>query len=106
MIISFPLGAYIVFNSDIGDDINADYPIENIDLFLAGIGLQFPVQLELGDIFIVTWCMFLILFVISFLGPKTNFIKTIIHYTNFTTGTCVMNLPPLFIYFDSFLDIS
>ena len=38
-------------------------------------------QLELGDIFIVTWCMFLILFVISFLGPKTNFIKTIIHYT-------------------------
>ena len=81
MIISFPLGAYIVFNSDIGDDINADYPIENIDLFLAGIGLQFPVQLELGDIFIVTWCIFLILFVISFLGPKTNFIKTIIHYT-------------------------
>ena len=67
MIISFPLGAYIVFNSDIGDDINADYPIENIDLFLAGIGLQFPVQLELGDIFIVTWCMFLILFVISFI---------------------------------------
>jgi len=81
MIISFPLGAYIVFNSDIGDDINADYPIENIDLFLAGIGLQFPVQLELGDVFIVTWCIFLILFVISFLGPKTNFIKTIIHYT-------------------------
>ena len=81
MIISFPLGAYIVFNSDIGDDINADYPIENIDLFLAGIGLQFPVQLELGDIFIVTWCVFLILFVISILGPKTNFIKTIIHYT-------------------------
>jgi len=81
MIISFPLGAYIVFNSDIGDDINADYPIENIDLFLAGIGLQFPVQLELGDIFIVTWCIFLILFAISFLGPKTNFIKTIIQYT-------------------------
>jgi len=81
MIISFPLGAYIVFNSGIGDDINADYPIENIDVFLAGIGLQFPVQLELGDVFIVTWCVFLILFVISFLGPKTNFIKTIIHYT-------------------------
>jgi len=81
MMISFPLGAYIVFNSDIGDDINADYPIENIDLFLAGIGFQFPMQLELGDIFIVTWSAFLILFVISFLGPKTNFIKTIIHYT-------------------------
>jgi len=81
MIISFPLGAYVMFNSDIGDDINADYPIENIDLFLAGISLEFPIQLELGDIFIVTWCVFVILFTISFLGPKTNFIKTIIQYT-------------------------
>ena len=82
MIISFPIGAYIVFNSDIGDDINAEYPIENVDIFLAGIGLQLPIQLELGDVFVVTWCLFAILFVISFLGPKTNFIKTIIHYVN------------------------
>ena len=82
MIISFPIGAYIVFNSDIGDDINSEYPIENVDIFLAGIGLQLPIQLELGDVFVVTWCIFAILFVISFLGPKTNFIKTIIHYVN------------------------
>jgi len=82
MIISFPIGSYIVFNSDIGDDINAEYPIENVDIFLAGIGLQLPIQLELGDVFVVTWCLFAILFVISFLGPKTNFIKTIIHYVN------------------------
>jgi len=82
MIISFPIGAYIVFNSDIGDDINAEYPIENVDIFLAGIGLQLPIQLELGDVFVVTWCLFAILFVISFLGPKTNFIKTIINYVN------------------------
>jgi hypothetical protein len=82
MIISFPIGAYIVFNSDIGDDITAEYPIENVDIFLAGIGLQLPIQLELGDVFVVTWCLFAILFVISFLGPKTNFIKTIIHYVN------------------------
>ena len=53
-----------MFNSNIGNDINADYPVENLDVFLAGINIQFPVQLELGDIFIVTWCMFLILFVI------------------------------------------
>ena len=82
MIISFPIGAYIVFNSDIGDDITAEYPIENVDIFLDGIGLQLPIQLELGDVFVVTWCLFAILFVISFLGPKTNFIKTIIHYVN------------------------
>ena len=82
MIISFPLGAYIVFNSDIGDDINADYPIENINIFLAGFGIELPVELELGDIFIVTWSMFVVLFVVAFLGPKTNLIRTIIHYTS------------------------
>ena len=81
MIISFPLGAYIMFNSNIGNDINADYPVENLDVFLAGINIQFPVQLELGDIFIVTWSVFVILFTISIFGPKTNFIKLIVNYT-------------------------
>jgi len=82
MLISFPMGAYLVFNSDIGDDINAEYPVENIGIFLAGIGIELPTQLELGDIFIITWSIFVILFTISFLGPKTNFIKTIINHAN------------------------
>ena len=81
MIISFPLGAYIMFNSNIGNDINADYPVENLDVFLAGINIQFPDQLELCDIFIVTWSVFVILFTISIFGPKTNFIKLIVNYT-------------------------
>jgi len=81
MIISFPLGAYIMFNSDIGDDINSDYPLENIDLFLAGIGIEFPIQLEIGDIFIISLAAFMILFTISIFGPKINFFKSIILYT-------------------------
>ena len=81
MIISFPLGAYIMFNSDIGNNISADYPIEGVDIFLESIGIKFPIQLELGDLFIVSWCLFVVLFTISFLGPKTNLVKTIIRYT-------------------------
>ena len=39
--------------------------------------MQIPFQYEIGDIFAIIWSAFIILFVISFLGPKKNFIKTI-----------------------------
>ena len=77
MIVSFPLGAYAIFNSEIGDDIDYNFPLEKFDMFLAGINLQFPLEYEIGDIFITVWSIFIILFVISFLGPKKNFMKTI-----------------------------
>ncbi len=77
MIISFPLGAYAIFNSDIGENIDYSFPLEKFDMFLAGINLQFPLEYEIGDIFITVWSIFIILFVISFLGPKKNFMKTI-----------------------------
>ena len=35
MIVSFPLGAYAIFNSDIGDDIDYTYPLEKFDIFWA-----------------------------------------------------------------------
>ncbi len=77
MIVSFPLGAYAIFNSEIGDDIDYNFPLEKFDVFLAGVNLQFPLEYEIGDIFITVWSIFIILFVISFLGPKKNFIKSI-----------------------------
>ena len=77
MIVSFPLGAYAIFNSEIGDDIDYNFPLEKFDMFLAGINLQFPLEYEIGDIFITVLSIFIILFVISFLGPKKNFMKTI-----------------------------
>ncbi len=77
MIISFPIGAYVVFNSDIGKEINFDFPIDGIDVFVAGIGLKIPVQFELGDGFIVAWCAYLVLFAVSLFGPKTNFSKAL-----------------------------
>ena len=77
MIVSFPLGAYAIFNSEMGDDIDYNFPLEKFDLFIAGVNVQLPLEYEIGDIFITIWSIFIILFVISFLGPKKNFMKTI-----------------------------
>jgi len=77
MILSFPTGVYLVFNSEIGDDITHEYPMDSLSLFLAGIGFEAPVKFELGDGFIVIWCTFLILFTIAMFGPKKNFIAVL-----------------------------
>jgi hypothetical protein len=77
MIVSFPLGAYAIFNSDIGDNIDYSFPLEKFDIFIAGVNIQLPMEYEIGDIFVIFWAIFIILFVITFLGPKKNFIKTI-----------------------------
>ena len=77
MILSFPIGTYLVFNSEIGNDITYEYPMDSLSLFLAGIGFDAPVEFELGDGFIVIWCAFLILFTVAMFGPKKNFVKTL-----------------------------
>ena len=77
MVLSFPLGTYVVFNSSIGDDIDYSFPLEQFDIFIAGINLGIPFDFEIGDMFIVFWSIFLILFIITFLGPKYNFLKSI-----------------------------
>ena len=77
MVLSFPLGTYVVFNSSIGDDIDYSFPLEQFDIFIAGINLGIPFNFEIGDMFIVFWSIFLILFIITFLGPKYNFLKSI-----------------------------
>ena len=77
MIVSFPLGVYAIFNSDIGNNIDYSFPLEKFNIFIAGINIQLPIEYEIGDVFIIFWSIFIILFVITFLGPKKNFIKTI-----------------------------
>ncbi|HSD05117.1 MAG TPA: CPBP family intramembrane glutamic endopeptidase [Nitrosopumilaceae archaeon] len=77
MIVSFPIGAYVVFNTDIGREINFEYPLDGINVFLGGIGFKIPFQFELGDGFIVAWSAYLILFSISICGPNKNFIKSV-----------------------------
>ena len=77
MILSFPIGAYLVFNSEIGDNITYEYPMESFSLFLAGIGFEVPITFELGDGFIVIWCTFLILFTVAIFGPKKKIIAVL-----------------------------
>jgi hypothetical protein len=77
MVLSFPLGAYAIFNSNIGNDIDYSFPLENFDIFIAGINVQLPIEYEIGDVFVVCWSIFIILFIITFLGPRKNFVKTI-----------------------------
>ena len=77
MILSFPLGTYTLFNSEIGDDIDYSFPLDQFDIFIAGINLGIPIEYEIGDVFLVFWSIFLILFVITFLGRRNNFLQTI-----------------------------
>ena len=77
MILSFPIGLYVMFNSEIGKDINYQYPIDGLDLFFGGIGYKVPISFELGDAFIIVWAIFLILFSISYFGPEDSLLKTL-----------------------------
>jgi len=77
MIVSFPIGAYVVFDSELGDDIDFGFPLEKFDVFIAGINMAIPFEYQIGDAFIVLWSFFIILFSISILGPKKNFLSTI-----------------------------
>ncbi len=75
MLLSFPIGAYVIFNSDIGKEITYQFPTKGFNLFLGGISFTIPISFEIGDAFILAWLTFLVLFTISFLGPKDSFLK-------------------------------
>lgn len=77
MILSFPVGLYVMYNSEIGKDINYQYPIDGLDLFFGGIGYKVPISFEMGDAFIIVWTVFLILFSISYFGPEDSLLKTL-----------------------------
>ena len=75
MILSFPIGAYVMYNSDIGKEINYQYPINGLDLFFGGIGYKVPVSFDMGDAFAISWTIFLILFSVSYFGPEDSLLK-------------------------------
>ena len=77
LLISFPIGIYVVFESDIGDDINYDYPVTHLDIFSQTDFYQSPIDITLGDAFVILWMFYLIIFVIALLGPKQHFLKSI-----------------------------
>jgi hypothetical protein len=76
MILSFPIGAYLFFNSQIGKSIDHALPVTELD-FIEHLDLEWLSWLGIGDVFVVVWVTFLILFVIASMGPKKNFIRVL-----------------------------
>lgn len=73
LLASFPMGAFVVFATEIGDEINYDLPLthlaffEQTDLYLA------PSAVTVGDAFVVLWVFYLIIFTVAALGPARGF---------------------------------
>ena len=66
-----------MFNSNIVNTINFQYPLDGLNLFLGGLGYKFPFSFEIGDGFIIVWIIYVVLFSISFLGPQGTFMSTL-----------------------------
>ena len=77
LLVSFPIGIYVVFETDIGDDLNFEYPLTHLELFAGTDFYQSSLDVSIGDAFVVLWTFYLVLFVIAILGPKHDFLKTL-----------------------------
>ena len=87
------MGIYIVFDSEIGGDINYEYPVTHLDLFKNTELYMTPLDIRIGDVFIVLWGFYAVLFTIALFGPKHGFLKSlspIIAFGKFNTTTNYM----------------
>ncbi|AFS80532.1 abortive infection protein [Candidatus Nitrosopumilus koreensis AR1] len=75
-LVSFPIGVFVVFESDIGNDINYAFPVTHLELFEGTSVYQTFSDVSIGDVFVVLWIFYAVLFVIALLGPKTGFLKS------------------------------
>jgi hypothetical protein len=51
--------------------------MDGLGLFLGGIGYKVPITFEIGDAFMISWTIFLILFTISYFGPEDSLLKSL-----------------------------
>ena len=77
LLVSFPIGIYVVFESNIGDDINYEYPFSYLDVFEGTDLYQKNVDVSIGDVFTILWIFYAVIFVIAILGPKNGFLKSL-----------------------------
>lgn len=76
LLVSFPMGVFVVFESDVGNDINYDFPVTHLELFKGTSVYQTFSDVSVGDVFVVLWVFYAVLFAIALLGPKTGFLKS------------------------------
>ena len=70
------MGIFVIFESDVGGDINYDFPITHLELFEGTSIYQTESDIGIGDVFVVLWILYAVFFVIALLGPKTGFLKS------------------------------
>lgn len=93
LLVSFPIGIYVVFESEIGDEINYEYPLTHLDLFEGTEMYQAPIDISIGDVFVVLWIFYVVIFIIALLGPKHGFLQSlspIISFGKFETKSNYM----------------
>jgi hypothetical protein len=76
MLFSFPIGVYLFFNSQLGQSIDYHYPLSELE-FVKRFGLKSLASIEIGNLFVIVWAFFLILFTIAVFGPKKSFLKVL-----------------------------
>ena len=72
MAISFPFGAYVMFDTDIGNNVTFQIPAAHIALFGAESYSILPQYIQLGDLFMVFWLTYVVFFSIALVGPKRD----------------------------------
>ncbi len=77
LLVSFPIGLFVVFESEIGGDINYEYPFTHLDIFYGTEMYQAQIDVSIGDAFVILWTFYVIIFVIAILGPKHGFLKSL-----------------------------
>jgi len=77
LLVSFPIGIFVVFESEIGGDINYEYPLTHLDIFDGTDMYQAQIDVSIGDMFVILWTFYVVIFVIAMLGPKHGFLKSL-----------------------------
>ncbi len=76
MLFSFPMGAFVVFHTDVGQEINFEVPLGQLGGY-RGIDLGPLSAVELGDAFLAAWSIYAVLFAVAMLGPGAGFVGTV-----------------------------
>ena len=74
MLLSFPMGMFVVFHSNIGQEINFEIPLGALNDAVDFGPLS---EVELGDAFLAVWSVYAVLFAVAMLGPKAGFMKSV-----------------------------
>ena len=83
MILSFPIGAYVFFNSGMGLDITHEYPLAYLGPGFELLLSPLPFEVGLGDGFVVAWSASVILFAVGVLGPRQDLARTLASILSF-----------------------